>query len=282
MELKFRFQPLRYDFYGGDVNTYLLETENNVYLIDAAVVSAKAFIEENLKQAVADSKKLHILNTHFHWDHSSLNGYFRNQYHADIAAHEKAAMLCDPEKQFQIVYGDYLDTHPTADSIYDLYMQEFAYPSAADRFLRDGDIIEDGGMKLHVLETPGHSEDSISFYEENSGYLFAGDAVQGKGFDGNAPFYRDAAAYRNSILRMKQLHPVKIFCGHGLVEGQEACEAFLQDSLDMYDRIQAAILTSPAQSPVEIATSLAQQLNYPNSVHIYTTTKAHLNTLNPK
>lgn len=40
--------------------------------------------------------------------------------------------------------------------------------------LKDGDFIDLDGEKVQVIETPGHSSDSISFLIDN--YIFTGDA----------------------------------------------------------------------------------------------------------
>lgn len=283
MNIKFHFHPIRFNFYGGDVNSFALETNRSVYLIDSSVGSAKAFLIKHLSDAQADIKKLTVLNTHYHWDHASLNGFLKKQYHAEIFAHNRSVSLCDKETQYQIVYGEYQSLHPHAESIHDLYFEEFSFPSLPDFFLQGGEIIEDDGLKLHVLVTPGHTEDSLSFYEETSGMLFVGDAVQGEGFDGNAPFYRDAKAYYESLRKLADLHPKKIFCGHGTVEGETQCAAFLQKSFEWFDRISEATNNALNHdsdiSALELSSALAQQFHYPNSVHIYTTAKAHLNAL---
>ena len=56
----------------------------------------------------------------------------------------------------------------------------------ADRWLQEGDIIEIGDISLHVLETPGHSPGSLSFYSKDvkeidghqiDGLIFTGDLL---------------------------------------------------------------------------------------------------------
>ncbi|MCP3099246.1 MBL fold metallo-hydrolase [Myxococcus sp. K15C18031901] len=44
-----------------------------------------------------------------------------------------------------------------------------------DRHLGDGDVVRVGGLELRVLETPGHTDDSLSFLCD--GRLFTGDAL---------------------------------------------------------------------------------------------------------
>jgi glyoxylase-like metal-dependent hydrolase (beta-lactamase superfamily II) len=46
---------------------------------------------------------------------------------------------------------------------------------AADGFLKDGDVLRAGDVRLKVLHTPGHSPGSVSF--STDGAVFCGDAL---------------------------------------------------------------------------------------------------------
>ena len=88
----FKLQTINYDFYGGDVNAFVLETEHFVFLIDSAVKSAKTSIRKALKETALDRKRLIVLNTHAHWDHASLNGFLKEQYGATVLGHPGCAV----------------------------------------------------------------------------------------------------------------------------------------------------------------------------------------------
>ena len=47
----------------------------------------------------------------------------------------------------------------------------------ADFSLEEGTIIEQAGIKLKVLHTPGHTPGGISLYAKNEGIIFVGDTV---------------------------------------------------------------------------------------------------------
>ena len=59
----------------------------------------------------------------------------------------------------------------------------------ADRWLKEGDTIEVGELTLHVLETPGHSPGSLSFYSTDV-EEFNGQSVDGVVFTGDLIFRR--------------------------------------------------------------------------------------------
>ncbi len=56
------------------------------------------------------------------------------------------------------------------------YGQHFEPAPLTDE-LAEGDVIDLGGTVLDVLETPGHSPDSLSFIDRERGWLFSGDVL---------------------------------------------------------------------------------------------------------
>ena len=274
----FKLQIINHDLYGTYANVFVLETEHFVFLIDNAVNNAKDAVCNALKATDLDHKKLIALNTHAHWDHTSLNGYLKEQFGATILGHPKAMELCDREKQYELVYGRYSGFFPGKGTA---YWEEFEYPAAPDGFLCGGECFEDDGFKLNVIATPGHSDDSLSFFEENTGLLFVGDAVQGNGFDGNAPYYCNAGDYITSLKKLLLLKPQSVFCGHGMVQGETESDAYLKLSIETFETIDAAVCAAvkaaapDAQLFPALATDLAKQLGYPDTMHIHSTVDAH-------
>lgn len=47
----------------------------------------------------------------------------------------------------------------------------------ADRWLRDGEKIEEAGFCFQMLATPGHTPGGCCYYEESAGVLFSGDTL---------------------------------------------------------------------------------------------------------
>lgn len=69
--------------------------------------------------------------------------------------------------------------------------------SCADRSARDGDTLRLGALEIGVLETPGHTDDSLSFLVEDR--VFSGDALLIRG-TGRTDFQNgDAGALYDSI-----------------------------------------------------------------------------------
>jgi glyoxylase-like metal-dependent hydrolase (beta-lactamase superfamily II) len=100
---------------------------------------------------------------------------------------------------------------------------DFGFPWSRNRFRAGrGPTLEDG-MVLPgfpgwtVLETPGHSDDTISLWHAASGFLVCGDTV--RNFYGGEwnPLVTDAAAFAATRKRLRGLPVRTVFPGHGPV-----------------------------------------------------------------
>ncbi len=103
-------------------------------------------------------------------------------------------------------------------------------PPSGGRPLRDGQVVEAGGVRLRALHTPGHTTDHVAFLLEGEGALFTGDAVLGRGTSVIDPPEGDLVAYLRSLRRMLDLGPRVIYPGHGPVVLD--AEAKLREYLD--------------------------------------------------
>jgi endoribonuclease LACTB2 len=122
--------------------------------------------------------------THFHSDHSANIRWLCEEFNADgLVSAETAARL-----------------------------EAASLPPRTAR-LDEGTVLSpNGGVRLRVLRTPGHSPDSTCFYLEDEGVLFTGDTVLG----GSSTAVQDLAAYMQSLRRLRALPNLRAICpGHG-------------------------------------------------------------------
>lgn len=90
-------------------------------------------------------------------------------------------------------------------------------PEEGERRLASGQVIEDGGLTVRAVHTPGHTADHLCFLLEPDGFLFTGDTVLGKGTSVVDPPEGDMAAYIRSLETLLALEPQRIYPGHGPV-----------------------------------------------------------------
>lgn len=175
-------------------NTYLLLGEQGCVVVDpgeeAGRISAR--IEELGKKPAC------ILLTHGHFDHIGAAAALRAQFGCPVAIGEKdAEMLGDPAKS-QAGRG-------CAEK----------YIFSADRLLQEGEALEAAGLKLIVLETPGHTRGSVSYLCEDC--LFCGDVLF-RGDAGRTDLYGGDYQTLLETLRSLALLPedTAVYPGHGM------------------------------------------------------------------
>ena len=162
--------------------------------------------------------------THHHFDHSGNLKHVNEHLKAEVAV---------PENGVKLLRG--------------------RLPKDGVKTYADGDTIElDGGIRVQVMTSPGHSVDSLCYYIEEEGILFTGDTILGN----TTSVVGDVNSYMASLRRLLELPNVKVLCpGHGpLITDTDDAKA--RDRLEMYvahrqmreDQIQD--LAFPEEMPV--------------------------------
>ncbi len=103
-----------------------------------------------------------ILNTHGHGDHIAGNAALKEAYPQAplIIGANEAKLLRDPNENLSAPFGAPI-TSPPADSL-----------------VREGDVVEAAGIRLDVLDVPGHSPGHVVFlYRDSPCVLFGGDVL---------------------------------------------------------------------------------------------------------
>ena len=130
--------------------------------------------------------------------------------------------------------------------------------------LAGGDVVSVDGLELHVIATPGHTADSLSFLLPAESAVLTGDTVLGRGTTVVAHPDGELGAYLDSLDRLHSLavaHEVgTILPGHGPVIGDAlgALDFYIAHRRDRLAQVESALnglegtVSDPAREIVEI------------------------------
>lgn len=222
----FEIHALDLNFMGAPraIAAYLIRGPGGPVLIETGPGSTLPALQaglaaHNLKPVdVAD-----VLVTHIHLDHAGAAGWWARQgarvhVHAFGAPH-----LARPEKLLasaQRIYGEQMET---------LWGELLSAPGEQLRPVRDGDVIEAGGLQILAHDTPGHARHHLVYQIDDFGIVGDLAGVYRPGIDylrlPTPPPEFELEAWQGSVERMRQLKLRRIFRTHfGAIDGAEAVD----------------------------------------------------------
>lgn len=173
----------------------------------------------NIKEAVQKLTQLPILvvTTHVHWDHIGGHKYFER-----IAVYEKEGQWLSGKFPIplQMVKESLLGRPCDFPEEFDWGTYQI-YQGGATQILQDGEIICLGNRKIKVIHTPGHSPGHCCFFEEERGYLYAGDLIYQGCLDAFYPT-TNPRQFWMSVKRVALLPVKKVFPGHHTLQIPES------------------------------------------------------------
>lgn len=186
-------------------------------------------------------KEIIVVNTHAHGDHISGNGQFRRVHVGrKDAQYARLAMDAETRKRF---FEHFLQHEPKLAGR-DLSAWR---PRASEEVteVKDGDLIDLGGVQLEVMETPGHTEGSICLFDRANGFLFTGDMVLTWQVWGQLKRSVSLREYGVSLHRLASLTVKEVFPAHGKTDNPFGWPLYhiAPDALGIYDRGVQRILS---------------------------------------
>ncbi len=112
-----------------------------------------------------------------------------------------------------------------------------------------------GDRRVELLPTPGHSPGSLSVWDERTRAALTSDAVLGSTLhlaDGRPAFpptYRHPGPYRATIAELERRDPAWLLTAHEPVMDRAAGRAFLAQSREFADRLEAEALEALQERP---------------------------------
>jgi metallo-beta-lactamase class B len=133
----------------ADLGVYLVATKAGLILIDGAMPTSAPLLEGSIRKLGFEPKEIRLLLiTQAHVDHVGTLAHFKKLTGAKVA-------VMGPDDELLRSGGktDYLFQEP-----------RFRFdPVTADRVLKDGDVVELGGVRLTARRTPGHTRGTTTW-----------------------------------------------------------------------------------------------------------------------
>lgn len=210
----------------GD-SAFLLDDGEAAVLFDSGFGFTGFGVADNIKKRLGDRRLDCILLSHSHYDHALGSAYITQRYpNTRVAAGEYAASVF-PREGAQRVMRE-LD-------------RKFAdkcgvgeYPFLGDKLrvdipLKDGDIVNAGGMSFRAVNLPGHTKCSIGYYCAERKLLLSSETIGV--YDGGEiivpSFLVGYEMTLRSIERVEQLEINRLLAPHLGILSEEQTEYFL-------------------------------------------------------
>jgi glyoxylase-like metal-dependent hydrolase (beta-lactamase superfamily II) len=186
-----------------------------------------------------------ILITHIHLDHAGATGLLvRDNPRIRVFVHEKGAPhVIDPSKLINSanqLWG--------VEGVARLWGQVIPVPEANLQVLGERAQITAGGRPFDVRYTPGHASHHVSYFDDRSGVVWAGDTA-GLRFTSKVftlpptpPPDIDLEAWRDSLAKIRAWRPETVFITHfgaygGAADHLDHFETSLRDVAEVARRI---------------------------------------------
>lgn len=253
---------------------FLVKDGAEAVLFEGGVGAVGKLLEQQLDAlGVPRAAVKRVVVTHAHPDHVMAIPMFRALFPGvSVAASSVAAQTLAAEKAIA-AFCD-IDQALTGSLLKSGSIREEHRPEplaekkiAVDCLLKEGDTIEVGSFSFRVLETPGHSDCSLSFHEPARGVLIVSDAT-GFYMPGDHSwwpcYFGDYAKYTESIRRLADLGAEVLCLSHNAaLRGRDAVAAYFRDCLAATEAYHQRICDRVrAGSPVR---QLAEELG--NEIH---------------
>jgi glyoxylase-like metal-dependent hydrolase (beta-lactamase superfamily II) len=238
----------------GAYPLFLYRGEAETTIFEGGVGAVGPLLLEQLAARGIDRASVkRVVVTHAHPDHVMAVPLFRQAFPGiEVLASAAAAKTLSVEKA--IGFFCKIDGALTASLLGAGLITEDHRPKAldektiaVDRVLREGDTIAvDGGTHFAVIETPGHSEGSLSFHEPGAGILVISDATGYylPGHDFLWPnYFTGYETYLASIRRLAGLGADVLCLSHNaVITGREDVEAYFRMAVAATEAYHAGIV----------------------------------------
>ena len=241
------------------ISIYLVRGDRFSVLVEAGLsVTAPQLVAQLEHLEIDPSSLKYLILTHTHADHVMGAPLIKKAFpQIKITGVSEARDLLSRKKiiDFFTQEDSYTSNRLLDFKAVDPYTpQTTSLPFAVEEIVSPGDILDLGGLSLHILDAPGHCRGGIALWEPRGKILFCSDSL---GF--HLPpdkfvsnFYVDYDDYLKTFETLCALGPKWICPGHCGAYGGEAAAQFMAGSRRELDWITDYV-TARSQSPAALS-----------------------------
>ncbi|QQK78733.1 MBL fold metallo-hydrolase [Salicibibacter cibi] len=223
--------PVNYNL--KSINFYLYQSDNTLTLIDAGLNNEECWnaLAETLKAnefSLQDIAQIYL--THHHVDHVGLVDRIVSEHPIPVYAHPFSIPRLKRERDFMERRVKFFETLYKEADCGEAGQTQVRYLKNAlqknEKKAMQTDIIpfDQAQLDLEIMEVPGHAPDQVSFFHEETGWLFGGDlliqhissnALAEPDFEGRRQY--PLLQHMDSMKAADSLQPTTVYSGHGEV-----------------------------------------------------------------
>lgn len=240
------------------VNCFMAEGEGGWTIIDAGLNNT--YTRELWNQKIGGKSVENLLITHYHPDHFGYAGGLQEKTGARLHMSKIDAEL--GKASWQTEFLETMPNHYTASGVRAEMAEQMVKNTTdfqplvnplpqIDEYLMEGEKIQIGRYEYEVINTPGHSDGMVCFYNEEQSVLFSADHILPKitpnisyWFHGNE---NPLASYLSSLEKIKKLNAGFVVPSHGqpFYGANDRIEELLKHHDERLDETREAI-TGPS------------------------------------
>ena len=225
---KLGIEPIRIDlpFRLNHVNCFMAEGEDGWTIIDAGLNNA--YTRELWEREIGDKSVKNLLITHYHPDHFGYAGGLQQKTGAKLRMTKTDAD--SGMASWQTEFLETMPSHYAASGVPEEMSDQMAENTAdfqplvnplprIDDYLIEGEKVQIGRYEYEVINTPGHSDGMVCFYNKEENVLFSADHILPK-ITPNISYWfhgyeNPLASYLASLEKIKKLDAGFVIPSHG-------------------------------------------------------------------
>jgi glyoxylase-like metal-dependent hydrolase (beta-lactamase superfamily II) len=195
---------------GTSPSPIYLITGKRAVLFEAGITCLGPLYVDEIKKVLGPQQPAYLFLTHMHFDHCGAAAYLKHHFpKLKIVASQKAAAILKRPNAIATIAQLSREVRQLVDRETPGIARAIEFePFVIDRIASDGDRIQVGNdLTVEIMETPGHTWDSLSFYIPEKQWIFSAEAGGLLGPAGffTTEFIADFDAYMQSLERLAAL-----------------------------------------------------------------------------